>query len=149
MKAFKIYLVCCAILTIIVLGGVILFTVEYVRGDKVEGTVVEAVNSRAGGSGKHSSKHNVTKVKLKYSVDGTDYDTEVKFNGKWKYEKGDKIEISYVHDNPQKIHIIGEMVTLYKLSFFWTAFMILQTVVYIRCQKSKPETAKENKYAEA
>ncbi len=152
MKAFKIYMVFCYILTAIILFGVILFTVEYAIGEKTEGTVIEAANTRAGGAGKHSSKHNVTKVKLKYSVDGTEYENEVKFDGKWKYEKGDKIKISYSHDNPKKIHIIGEMVTMYKVSFFWTAFMILQAVVYHRCKKNDDtDINKENKmnYSEA
>ncbi|MBO6165506.1 MAG: DUF3592 domain-containing protein [Eubacterium sp.] len=136
MKAFKIYLICCFLVTAVILGGLAWKTVEYVRGEKTEATVVGYANLRTGKRGKRGSNHNVTKVNLKYTVDGTEYVTEVKFDGKWKYEKGDKITVSFAADNPEKIHIIGEMATQYKWTFFWTAFMIFQTVVYICCKKS-------------
>jgi cytochrome c oxidase assembly protein Cox11 len=144
LKAFKAYVIGCLILTTVILGFLGWKTYDYVTGEKTDGTVIEIVNKRVKNQSRKSS-HNQTNVTIRYYADSKEYVKEVKISGRLKFTKGETVTVSYKADNPEKMHIIGEIIHDGIMTGLWTLFVIMQVVIYVHFKKKNNSEAKDGR----
>ena len=135
----KIYLVVMAVITIVISFITIYDIVAYSSGEKGEAIVTEAVNKRvkAGARGQTSNKK--TKVKIRYSVDGTEYNEEIDFQGWYKFTEGESIKISYNPDNPKKVYIPQMIYRDIKGDVLWGIFVGLQVGLFVSYERKRKQ----------
>ena len=139
----KVYIVVMIMLAIIVGAGTALRVVKYVSGEKSEAIVTDVVKKSVKSGARKQTSYKVTKLKLKYEVDETEYNEEIKIQGRPRYQEGETVQISYNPEKPEKVMVPAEIYTDIKGCVLWILFVGLQVVIFARASKTKNEVTSE------
>lgn len=88
--------------------------ISYAKGEKTEAVVTEVINKRVSSGARKQTSYKVTKVKIRYSADGIEYNREIKLQGWYKLREGDSLKISYDTEDPEKVIIPQKLHELLK-----------------------------------
>ena len=138
----KVYIVVMVMLAIIVGAGTVLKVVNYVSGEKSEAVVTDVVQKSVKSGARKQTSYKVTKLKLKYEVDETEYNEEIKIQGRPKYQEGETVQISYDPEKPEKVMVPAGIYTDIKGAVLWILFVGLQVIIFTKAKKTK-QTIKE------
>ena len=80
----KIYLAIMILVTVIISILAVKEIVDYVSGVKTDAVVIDVVNKRIKSGARKQSSYKATDLKLRYDVDGTEYNEELHLQGWYK-----------------------------------------------------------------
>ena len=142
----KLYFAFIILIFIIGCAGNIWDFVSYAKGEKTDAIVTELVNKRVKSGARKQTSYKVTKIKIRYSVNGTEYNPEIKLQGWYKLRKGDSLKVSYDPENPEKVIIPQKIYQGLKFEILWGLFVGVQLVLVVKHRRgSRVETIKKNK----
>ena len=104
----------------------------YIKRDKTEATVLEVVSKRIKSGARNQTSYKVTKVNIRYNIDGTEYNQEIKLRGRYNLRKGDTLRVAYNPKNPEKVIIPQKLYQGLRFEFFWGIFVAVQLVLVIK-----------------
>ncbi len=101
----KLYFAFIILILIISSVGNVLDLAFYIKREKTEATVLEVVNRRIKSGARNQTSYKVTKENIRYNIDGTEYNQEIKLQGRYNLRKGDTLRVAYNPKNPEKVII--------------------------------------------
>ncbi len=137
----KLYFVFIILILIMLSVGSVLDFISYSTGEKADAVVTEVINKREKRGARGQTSEKVTKVKIRYSIDGTEYSQEIKLQGWYKLRTGDSLKVSCDPENPEKVIIPQRLYQGIKFDILWGLFVGIQLglVIKFRRKKDKPQ----------
>ena len=133
----KLYFAFIILILIMLSIGAVWNFISYAKGEKTEAVVTEVINKRVSSGARKQTSYKVTKVKIRYSADGTEYDREIKLQGWYKLREGDSLKISYDPEDPEKVIIPQKLHELLKYDILWGLFVGVQLGLVIKYGRKK------------
>ena len=135
----KIYLAVMIMITVIISILAVKEIVDYVSGVKTDAVVTDVVNKRIKSGARKQSSYKPTDLKLRYDVDGTEYNEELHLQGWYRYRKMETTEISYDPKNPENVLLLDKIYKDLQGDALWGLFVGLQAVLFIYTKKKRKE----------
>ena len=133
----KLYFVFIILILVISSAGNVWDFVSYARGEKTDAIVTESVNKRVKSGARKQTSYKVTKIKIRYSVSGTEYNPEIKLQGWYKLKEGESLKVSYDPENPENVIIPQKMYEGIKFEILWGIFVGVQLIFVIKHGRKK------------
>lgn len=135
----KIYLAIMILVTVIISILAVKEIVDYVSGVKTDAVVIDVVNKRIKSGARKQSSYKATDLKLRYDVDGTEYNEELHIQGWYRYRKMETTEIAYDPKNPEEIMLLDKVYKDLEGDALWGLFVGLQAGLFIHAKKKRKE----------
>ena len=135
----KIYLAVMIIITVIISILAVKEIVDYVSGVKTDAVVTDVVNKRIKSGARKQSSYKATDLRLRYDVDGTEYNEEMHLQGWYRYRKMETTEISYDPKNPENVLLLDKIYKDMQGDALWGLFVGLQAGLFIYTKKKRKE----------
>jgi hypothetical protein len=138
----KVYLTIMIIITVIISILAVKEIVDYTSGVKTDAVVTDVVNKRIKSGARKQSSYKATDLKLRYDVDGTEYNEELHLQGWYRYRKMETTEISYDPKNPENVLLLAKIYKDLEGDALWGLFVGLQAGLFIHKKKRKERVEK-------
>ena len=135
----KIYLAVMIMITVIISILAVKEIVDYVSGVKTDAVVTDVVNKRIKSGARKQSSYKATDLRLRYDVDGTEYNEEMHLQGWYRYRKMETTEISYDPKNPENVLLLDKIYKDLQGDALWGLFVGLQAGLFIYTKKKRKE----------
>lgn len=140
----RLYLGFVILILLIICIGTLCDTFYYLTGEKTEATVLGVSNYRVKTGSRHQTSSKATKIKIRYNVNGEEFEKEIKLTGWYKPEKGNNIKVSYNPKNPEKVYLFRGIYQKFIFSLLWGAFVGLQIKLLGNADRKTSESASES-----
>ena len=127
------------IITVIISILAVKEIVDYVSGVKTDAVVTDVVNKRIKYGARKQSSYKATDLRLRYDVDGTEYNEEMHLQGWYRYRKMETTEISYDPKNPENVLLLDKIYKDLQGDALWGLFVGLQAGLFIYTKKKRKE----------
>ena len=128
----KLYFAFIILILIISSVGNVLDFAFYIKREKTEATVLEVVNKRIKSGARNQTSYKVTKVNIRYNIDGIEYNQEIKLQGRYNLRKGDTLRVAYNPKNPEMVIIPQKLYQGLRFEVLWGIFVAVQLVLVIK-----------------